>query len=408
MLKKVLYISYDGLTDPLGQSQILPYVIGLSKLGYVFTVFSAEKPDRFESGRKEIENICIENGIQWQPIIYHKKPPVISTIKDLMSIRKQALRLHKKENFSIVHCRNPISSIIGLEFKRKLGVKFVFDMRGFFADERVDGNVWKLSNPLYYCIYHYLKSKEKAHAQFSDAIVSLTEAGKEIMEQWPLLKYKNKITVIPCSVDMDLFDAATLDKNKLQKIKSEINSNMVVGYYGSVGTWYMMSEMLDQFKSIQHKYSDAKFLIVTKDEPGIEFEKMLIKKNISKSSIYITGCARNDMPYYIAATDIPLFFIKACFSKLASSPTKHGEIMSMGKPLITNSGVGDMDRIVSTTNSGYSIQQFNTQAYNDATNQIKHLLHLDASTIRKSGEEIYSLKSAVEKYAGIYKKILGE
>jgi len=28
MNKRVLYLSYDGLTDPLGQSQILPYVKG--------------------------------------------------------------------------------------------------------------------------------------------------------------------------------------------------------------------------------------------------------------------------------------------------------------------------------------------------------------------------------------------
>ena len=31
MEKQILYISYDGITDPLGQSQILPYIIGLTK-----------------------------------------------------------------------------------------------------------------------------------------------------------------------------------------------------------------------------------------------------------------------------------------------------------------------------------------------------------------------------------------
>ncbi len=407
-MKNVLYISYDGLTDPLGQSQILPYIVGLSKLGYSFTVISCEKPEKYENGKKLIENICIENGINWQPLQYHKTPPVVSTIRDIRSIRKLALQLHKKTPFTIVHCRSHISSIIGLELKRKYGVKFVFDMRGFFADERVDGNVWNLSNPVFYCIYHYFKSKEKAYAQFSDAIVSLTEAGKEVMEQWPVLKYHNKITVIPCSVDMDLFDNNQLDSEKLKQIKTGINSNMVVGYYGSIGTWYMMSEMLDQFKSIQKKYPDAKFLIVSNDKTEEEFGKLLIKKNISKESIFITSCSRNEMPYYIAATDIPLFFIKACFSKLASSPTKHGEIMSMGKPLITNTGVGDMDRIVSSTQSGFSIHEFNDAAYDEATRKIPELLLLDKNTIRESGRKIYSLESAIEKYAGIYKKVSGE
>jgi len=53
----VLYITYDGLTDPLGTSQILPYIAGLSKSGYRFTVISAEKPDVYAAGKKEIETI---------------------------------------------------------------------------------------------------------------------------------------------------------------------------------------------------------------------------------------------------------------------------------------------------------------------------------------------------------------
>jgi hypothetical protein len=407
-LKKVLYISYDGLTDALGQSQILPYIVGLSRLGYSFTVISCEKPEKFDKGRLAIEDICKENNVSWEPLLYHKKPPVVSTIRDILQIRKLAFQLHKKDPFSIVHCRSYISSMVGLEMKRKWGVKFVFDMRGFFADERVDGNVWNLSNPVYRLIYSYFKYKEKAYAQFSDAIVSLTEAGKEVMEQWPTMKHRNKITVIPCSVDMTLFDFTQLDPQKLSAIRNEINSNMVVGYYGSIGTWYMMEEMLDQFKFIQQKYPLAKFLIVSNDELNDGFENLLAKKQIDRSSIYFTSCTRNEMPYYIAVTDIPLFFIKPCFSKLASSPTKHGEIMSMGKPLITNSGVGDMDRIVSSTGSGYAIQQFNSHEYQKSVDQIELLKKLDAATIRRSGEEIYSLDTAVKKYVSIYTKISGE
>jgi hypothetical protein len=44
-MKNILYIAYDGMTDPLGQSQVLPYISGLSKLGYQFTLISCEKPE---------------------------------------------------------------------------------------------------------------------------------------------------------------------------------------------------------------------------------------------------------------------------------------------------------------------------------------------------------------------------
>ena len=43
--KKILYISYDGMTDQLGQSQVIPYLIGLSGKGHQIHILSAEKDE---------------------------------------------------------------------------------------------------------------------------------------------------------------------------------------------------------------------------------------------------------------------------------------------------------------------------------------------------------------------------
>ena len=37
---RVLYLSYDGLTDGLGRSQVLPYIFGLEAKGHHFTTVS--------------------------------------------------------------------------------------------------------------------------------------------------------------------------------------------------------------------------------------------------------------------------------------------------------------------------------------------------------------------------------
>jgi len=63
--KQVLYLSYDGMTDPLGQSQVLPYIIGLSKNNYQFTLVSCEKKERYFEYKKIIQKICTENSIDW-------------------------------------------------------------------------------------------------------------------------------------------------------------------------------------------------------------------------------------------------------------------------------------------------------------------------------------------------------
>ena len=54
---KVLYLTYDGLTDPLGQSQILPYLKMLSTKGAEISIISFEKKQRFAEQKKEIDAI---------------------------------------------------------------------------------------------------------------------------------------------------------------------------------------------------------------------------------------------------------------------------------------------------------------------------------------------------------------
>ncbi len=53
----VLYLSYDGMTDPLGQSQVLPYNKGLSKKGVYFHLISFEKQDRFSKYESTFEKV---------------------------------------------------------------------------------------------------------------------------------------------------------------------------------------------------------------------------------------------------------------------------------------------------------------------------------------------------------------
>ena len=130
---KILYLSYDGMTDTLGQSQVLPYLIGLSKLGHNITIVSAEKKDNFMKRQLLINQIVDESNIKWKPIFYTKNPPVISTILDVFKIKNISKELHVKENFDIVHCRSYITSLVGLHLKRNYKLKFLFDMRGFLV-----------------------------------------------------------------------------------------------------------------------------------------------------------------------------------------------------------------------------------------------------------------------------------
>ena len=157
---KVLYISYDGMTDPLGQSQVIPYLIGLSKLGHQISIISCEKKDKFAKQSKFINEILKSNNIAWYPVSYSKLPSVFAKQFNLNRINKKAIAIYKEKKFELVHCRSYMAALIGLKLKQKYGIKFLFDMRGFWANERIDGGIWNLNNIIHKRFYNFFKKKE--------------------------------------------------------------------------------------------------------------------------------------------------------------------------------------------------------------------------------------------------------
>ena len=406
-VKRVLYLSYDGMTDPLGQSQVLPYLLGLSKRGYAFTLVSFEKPGRFEEGKNVIENICEENGIEWHPLVYTKSPPVFSTLKDIRTLKNKIKALHSARAFHLVHCRSYITSLAGMWMKNKWGVKFIFDMRGFWADERTDGGLWNLKNPLYKIVYSYFKKKEREFLQNADYTVSLTENARTEIRSWDTANTFSEIEVIPCCVDLELFDPRKVSCTQVDLVRQQLQispGQKVISYVGSIGTWYLLEEMLDFFRQFLIEFPGSIFLFISKDDKEAIME-VVQKKSIPREAVRIKAAERNEMPLLISMSDYSIFFIKPAFSKKASSPTKQGELMAMGVPVICNHKVGDTSFVVDTYNSGIVIEKFSGSAYQKS---LKQLVNMDFNkeAIRKGAEAYFSLENGIEKYNSIYEKIL--
>lgn len=403
--QKILYISYDGMTDPLGQSQVLPYLRGLSKHGYEFHLVSFEKHEKFIQHKAHIQQLCDDAGIFWHPQDYALEGGLKKTWKQIKRMRKVVNYLHDKHQFQMTHCRSYISAMIGLELKRKKSVKMLFDMRGFWADERVDGGLWDLKNPLYKTIYNFFKKKELQYFNESDYTISLTETGKEEILSWKDIRKDIQIEVIPCCVDLELFNPDKITDSDITELKTALtipSDKKVIGYVGSIGTWYMLPEMLDYFNSLNN--NDHIFLFVTGEKP----EKIFAEAEahgINKEELRITSCLHKDVPLHIAAFDYSIFFIRPTFSKKASSPTKQGEIMAMGKPLVCNTGVGDTDRIVEKYHAGELISAFTMEAYESAK---VDTTAYNIVEIEKGAKEYFALEEGVRRYLNVYRSINGK
>ena len=406
---RVLFISYDGLTDPLGRSQILPYFVGLSSLAYKIHILSFEKANRFEQDKDEILAITKANNIEWHPLRYTSKPPIFSTLYDLYQMYQTANLLHKKYSFSFIHARSYLSALIALEMKKKYSLPFIFYIRGFWADERVEGKIWNIKNPIFNVIYKYFKKKEKQYLLKSDYNISLTDAGIAEIRTWN--GFKNiPFEMIPCCADMDLFSFSSyteFDKKNVRKDLGINNSAFVVSYLGSIGTWYMFDEMLDFFSKLKEKKPDAHFLFISKESEQM-LKSIAEKKGILANDISVVAASRNQVPQYLNASDVNLFFIIPTFSKKASSPTKLAEALGMGIPIIANTGVGDVDAIIQTNKLGLLVNNFSSIEFENIINNLDKLNDISKEHLHETANSLFSLEAGVKKYELVYKKLLKE
>ena len=398
------------MTDPLGQSQVIPYLAGLTKLGYQFTILSCDKPEKYKVHKTYVEELLASYPIKWVSIPYHKNPPVLSSVYDFFQLKKTATKLHRETPFNMVHTRPGVPTLVALYLKKKLGIHFMNDIRGFWADERVDGGMWNRKNPLYNMVYKFFRNKEDECVRVADFNTCLTYRGRAEILKWKNVPQPVVVEVVPCSVDLELFDPEKTDPQLRKQFETELGiskDDFVISYLGSIGGWYLTDEMLQFCSLLVNKMPEVKFLFISNNN-HYDIINAANKYNIPAEKIIVRFGRRHEVPALLSLSDYSLFFIKPCYSKLSSSPTKHGEIMAMGIPVIANSGVGDVKEIIEKYEAGFVLDGFSAAEMENIIDKIADpRTWFDAGKIRAGAKDFYSLEKTVSTYARVYKKILG-
>jgi glycosyltransferase involved in cell wall biosynthesis len=409
--KNILFISHDGMTDPLGQSQVIPYLQGISRSGpYHFYILSLEKKVAYEKNKQIIEQSLKGYNITWVPLTYHNKPAVFSTLYDNFKLKKAAANLHRQHQVHMVHTRSGMPALIGLWLKKKFGIKFLHDIREFYADGRIDGKMWNLKNPVYNIIYRYFKQKEKQEIQYCDGINCLTHAAERIIKKLPYYNSKTPLQVIPCSVDMQLFDPQKYGTASIAELKKGLGiqaNEIVFSYLGSIGGYYLTEEMIRFCKLVAEKFPLAKFLFISPHRHE-QILAVAAQYGLSTDKVITVNAKRAEVPQWLAISNYSFFFIKQAFSKLSSSPTKHAEIMAMGIPVITNNAVGDLEEIIRNTATGFVLKDFTNESFMKLIDQLAGENNFNKAAIRTEAEKYYALPKAIQKYTALYTAILEE
>src|SRR5690606_30218102 len=115
---------------------------------------------------------------------------------------------------------------------------------------------------------------------------------------------------------------------------------------------------------------------------------------------------RREVPDFLSACDFSLSFIKPAYSKIASSPTKLGELLAMGIPVITNGNVGDVEWIIKNMEAGVVINDFSIETLQLAINDVVSLFDMDRGALRQRAAGYYNLEDALINYKNAYKSTI--
>lgn len=391
----ILYVSYDGILEPLGQSQVLSYLKRLATNRLIHLISfekSADWANVFE--RDRIANDIAAAGIVWHPLRYHKAPSALATAWDIVCGISLGLWLVLRHRIGVVHARSYVPSVMALTIKRLTGVKYIFDMRGFWADERVDGGLWPRNG----IMYLIAKNFEQRFLLAADHVVSLTHAAVREMRCFGYLQgCMPPFTVIPTCADLMHF----------KPIRSKsTNNGLVVGYVGTVGTWYLFDEVAKYFSLILNLWPDARFLIVNRNEHDYIRERLAVA-GIPSFLVELVAANHNEVPQQMSRMDAGIFFIKPVFSKQASAPTKLAEFLGCGIPCLSNAGVGDMADVLEGDQVGVAIKAFDDESIIVALNQLIKLVNDPKTSARcvASARKHFSLDEGVRLYEKIYKTL---
>jgi glycosyltransferase involved in cell wall biosynthesis len=403
--RRVLFISYNGMLEPLGQTQVLPYLRELAKRGMKFTLLSFERDKAFTAEGKgaceELKRELSEQGIEWHWLRYHQRPSLPATVYDVFAGIRYASHLVRQNKIELVHARSHIPATIALRLKRKFGIKMIFDVRGLMAEEYVDARHWPEGG----LRYRITKAAERRIFAATDAVVTLTERIWPIIKEWDGLKGREvHHAVVPCCVDLSLFKFSEQQRERL-RAELKLGDRFTLVYSGSLDGWYLTEEMADFFASVVKKRNDAHLLWLTMGNRE-RVRQLMSARGISEDNFSIHSVAPKEMPSYLTAGDVGISFIKRCFSKLASSPTKNGEYLACGLPIVINSGIGDSDALANQSRAAILIDDF--RDFDRAWYAIEEVVS-DPNVKTKAravAEKVFDLKTVgAEAYAQLYKSV---
>lgn len=410
-----LYLSRTGMLEPLGHSQVLSYLIGLSD-DFDITLISFERGEDLADNAElaRIERLCEDYRIRWVRLRYLHRPRLLAAAWNLVVLFWQTYREARRSKAQLIHARSYIAAAGAWAVSRLRGVPYLFDMRSLWPEELITSRRLRRGSWLHRVIFW----AERRLLADAGIVVSLTRAGARYLgDVHPGALGDERLWVIPTCADLDRFHPVLEPDTRV--------GGPLIGCHGSLTSgWFRIDLLAKMFDLIAERLPDARFEIITREDPTTVRRALEASQDDSSTAgsghvplggapdwrarLSISAAKPSDIHVRLQRQDLSVFFYASgAASELGRSPTRMGEALGCGVPVVTNEGIGDVAEIIRDDNVGVVIDGEDPAALARAADAAVALL-LDpavAKRCRQVAEQIYSLDAGIRSYREIYRAL---
>jgi glycosyltransferase involved in cell wall biosynthesis len=398
-MARVLYLTRNGLLEPLGQSQIFPYLKGLAS-SFSITLVTFEKPEDWAdiSARSSASRQCQRLGIRWIPLRFRSKPrPFAALLAIFQLIAVTFFQRLQNDNPFLVHARSYVPSAVALLHHQLTAAPFIFDMRALWPEELITAGHLQRGSWLHVLLVWF----ERIFLKEASGVVSLTNAGVLYLQSlYRRELIGQRILVIPTCADLQRFQFSPLPSNE----------PLVIGCMGTLlSGWFLIDWLRAFFEAIARADSTARFELISRDPPQAILHA-LDPDSVFTDRLLVQSARPDEMPSIVQRhTASAMFYAGGSISELGRSPTRMAEVLGCGRPIIANPGIGDVEQVISHRRVGVLARGPSAVHMDACAGELLELLkdpHL-ADRCRHTAEQMFSLDAGTAAYRQLYAQILG-
>jgi hypothetical protein len=363
-------VTIDSIAEGVGSSQILPLIQRHALSGLKINLITFEKI----SPSSELIDSLKSIGVSWSPLPFGPKH-VTAGVSRINSLRREI------RNTNLIHARSDLPAVSAIASQQ---APVLWDVRSLWADQKVIIQESVLNKSL----YRVFRGFESISASKSDGMSTLTRAVVPILEarnaRVPALR-----TVVPTAVDLNSFKL-----NPTMPIKTKaLFSGTFNKYYDLNLSKLFMNEFKRLAKVEIHWARPAESnrpQIDVGETQVLNLNQLQMSEILANYSFGVSVCKMDAGP-----------------SLKAAMPTKIGEFLAVGRPVIVNKGLGDMDGFIQEFNAGV-ILDGSIENLKEGADKLRVLIDDKETPLRcrALAEKYFNMDTGAENYLNLYSEIL--